>query len=99
MRSRYTAFATHRIDYLIASHHPETRGEVDRDEIKRWSEGVTWQGLEILGTVDGEVGDNQGWVEFIARYRERGEERIHRERSLFRRHRGPWFFHSAEHPK
>jgi SEC-C motif-containing protein len=99
MRSRYTAFATHQIDYLIASHHPETRGEVVRDDVKRWSEGMTWRGLEILDIVDGQPGDDQGWVEFIARGSERGAERIHHERSLFRRHQGRWFFHTAEHPK
>ena len=99
MRSRYTAFATHDIDYLIASHHPETRGEVDRDSVRRFSEGMTWRGLEILETVDGQAGDDQGWVEFIARYSEREEEQVHHERSLFRRHQGRWFFYSAEHPK
>jgi SEC-C motif-containing protein len=99
MRSRYTAFATHHIDYLIASHHPETRGEVARDQVERFSEGVAWRGLEILETVDGQAADDQGWVEFVARYRERGENRVHHERSLFRRHQGRWCFHSAEHPK
>jgi SEC-C motif-containing protein len=99
MRSRYTAFATQQSDYLIASHHPETRGEVDRDAVRRGSERMTWRGLEILETVDGRAGDDQGWVEFIARYVERGEEQVHHERSLFRRHQGRWFFHSAESPK
>jgi len=96
MRSRYTAFATQHIDYLLDSHHPETRGEVSRDEVKRFSEGMTWRGLEILETVDGQAGDEQGWVEFVARYRERGQDRVHHERSLFRRHQGRWFFHSVD---
>lgn len=99
MRSRYTAFATHQIDYLLASHHPETRGEVSRDDVKRFSEAMVWHRLEILETVDGQAADTEGWVEFIAHYRERGDERIHHERSLFRRHQGRWFFHSAEYPK
>jgi SEC-C motif-containing protein len=99
MRSRYSAFVTHAIDYLIESHHPETLGELDRDEVRRFSEGVTWQGLDILDTVDGLASDDQGWVEFIARYVQGGEDRLHHERSLFRRHQGRWFFHSAEYPK
>jgi SEC-C motif domain protein len=99
MRSRYSAFATHAIDYLIESHHPETREDLDRDEVRRFSEGVFWQGLDILDTVDGLASDEQGWVEFIARYVQDGEERLHHERSLFRRHQGRWFFHSAEYPK
>jgi SEC-C motif-containing protein len=99
MRSRYSAFVTHAIDYLIATHHPETRGELSREEVRRFSEGVTWGGLQILDCVDGQPGDEQGWVEFVANYIERGEERIHHERSLFRRHQGRWYFHSAEYPK
>jgi len=99
MRSRYTAFATRQIDHLLASHHPETRGEVSRDEVERFSEAMSWRGLEVIETVEGQVGDDQGWVEFVARYRERGEDGIHHERSLFRRHQGRWFFHSAERPK
>ncbi len=99
MRSRYSAFATHAIDYLLASHHPETRGEVEPEQVRHFSEGMTWRGLEILESVDGQAGDDQGWVEFIAQYREHGEARVHHERSLFRRHQGRWFFHSAEHPK
>jgi SEC-C motif-containing protein len=99
MRSRYTAFATHEVDYLIASHHPDTRGEVDRDEAKRFSEDATWLGLDILSTDEGQEGDEQGWVEFMARYKEAGEERVHHERSLFRRYQGRWFFHSSQQPR
>ncbi len=99
MRSRYAAFATHDIDYIIATHHPDTRGEVKRDEVERFSHGSTWLGLEIVATSEGQVGDDQGFVEFIARYRQNGEECHHHERSLFRRHQGRWHFHSAEYPK
>ena len=99
MRSRYAAFATHQIDYLITSHHPDTLREVKREDAERFSKGVTWLGLEILSTEEGQAGDDQGWVEFIARYREGGKEQIHHERSLFRRHQGRWHFHSAEYPK
>ena len=99
MRSRYTAFATHAIDYLVATHHPDTLPEADREKIKRFSEGATWSGLEILDTEGGHPGDQEGWVEFIARYTEDGEARLHHERSLFRRHQGRWFFHSGHQPK
>jgi SEC-C motif domain protein len=99
MRSRYTAFATRQIDYLVESHHPDTRGEVVLEDVRRFSEGMRWRGLEIVDTVDGQAGDEQGWVEFVARYVERGEERIHHERSLFLRHQGRWYFHGAQAPK
>lgn len=99
MRSRYAAFATHAADYLIVTHHPDTRGEVQRDEVERFSRGATWLGLEVLATTDGRAGDEQGFVEFVARYRRDGDEHLHHERSLFRRHQGRWHFHSAEYPK
>lgn len=99
MRSRYAAFATHAVDYVVATHHPDTRGEVKPDEVERWSRGSTWLGLEIVSTSDGQAGDDQGFVELIARYRQDGDEHVHHERSLFRRHEGRWYFHSAEYPK
>ncbi len=99
MRSRYAAFATHHVDYLIDSHHPDTRGDADPDEVRRFSEGSKWLGLQILRTEEGQEGDEQGWVEFIARYKERGQERLHHELSLFLRHQGRWYFHSAQDPK
>lgn len=99
MRSRYTAFALHEVDYIVQTHHPDTRGEVNRDEIKRWSEGARWLGLEILRTEDGQPGEDQGWVEFIARFAEKGETKTHHELSFFQRHQGRWSFHSAHPPK
>lgn len=99
MRSRYAAFVTHAIDYIIATHHPDTRGEVERGEVERFSHDSDWLGLEILATAEGQAGDDQGFVEFVARYRRNGDECLHHERSLFRRHQGRWHFHSAEYPK
>lgn len=99
MRSRYTAFATHQVDYLIDSHHPDTRGETNRDEIRSFSEAAKWLGLQILRTEEGQEADERGRVEFIARYKEHGQERLHHELSLFLRHQGRWYFHSSQDPK
>ena len=43
MRSRYTAYATQNIDYIVETHHPEKRDEVDRDGAKKWSEEAEWR--------------------------------------------------------
>ena len=99
MRSRYTAFATQHIDYIFTTHHPDTRSEVNRGDVERFSRDSTWLGLEILSTEDGQPGDDQGWVEFCARYADKQGEHLHHERSLFRREKGRWFFHSAHAPK
>lgn len=98
MRSRYTAFATHAIAYLVDTHHPDTRGEIDRAEVERYSRGMQWLRLDVLACEEGQAGDEQGWVEFMARFRQGKDEKLHHERSLFRRHHGRWFFHSAHEP-
>lgn len=95
MRSRYAAFVQNEIDYVISTHHPETRETVDRKEIEEWSKNSDWKGLEILGTQNGEPSDEEGVVDFIARYEVDGEEVEHKERSLFKKADGSWFFYNA----
>jgi SEC-C motif-containing protein len=92
MASRYVAYATGAIDFLLETHDPKTRAETDRRATQDWSERATWQGLEILSTKDGGPEDDQGQVEFIARYAMDGVEHAHHERSRFRRIDGRWFF-------
>ena len=96
MRSRYTAFATGAIDYLLQSHDPETRFSVDRESIARWSRQSTWLSLEILATERGGESDQDGVVEFRARYLEGEEPRVHSERSTFRRVDGHWTYVNGE---
>lgn len=95
MRSRYTAYVRGAIDYLIDTHDPSTRGEVDRDGITRWSHQTEWLGLEILETARGGSEDDDGIVEFVARGRSSGAPFAHRERSAFRRRDGRWLYVSG----
>ena len=83
------------IDYVISTHHPETRESVDRKEIEEWSKSSDWKGLEILGTQNGTSDDEEGLVDFIARYEVDGEEVEHKERSLFKKEGESWFFYNA----
>ena len=99
MRSRYSAYAEHAIDYLGDTLHPDHRGDWDRDATRRWSDTAEWLGLEIVATEAGETGDEQGWVEFIATFKERGEFKRHQERSRFQRHAGSWYYVDGEVPK
>lgn len=96
MRSRYTAYTQARIDYIAETHDPETRDEYDPEGSREWAEKSEWLGLEILATEGGGADDNEGKVEFEARYRNEGGEQEHRERSLFRRHEGAWYFTSGD---
>lgn len=93
MRSRYSAYVTGAIDYLVATHRPPS-GEIDREETERWSRQATWLGLEIRATEAGQPSDEAGVVEFVARWRqdEGGPELRHHERSRFRKLDGRWHY-------
>jgi SEC-C motif-containing protein len=95
MRSRYTAYALADGDHLFRTWHPSTRPEhVDPDP---W---VRWVGLEVLDVREGGPDDEDGVVEFRARWvagegttHQRGE--LH-ERSRFRRRAGRWLYVDVE---
>ena len=92
MRSRYSAFTKCAFDYLVATHHPDMRDELDEDALRAWAESAEWLGLEILSTEAGEPTDTGGFVEFVARYRTDGAKVEHRERSRFQQDGGVWYY-------
>jgi len=92
MRSRYTAFALGRIDHLVDTLAPGTRDDFDRKAITHWSRSSEWLGLDILSTEEGQAGDETGYVEFVAHFINDGQRHAHRERSLFRKEDGRWYF-------
>lgn len=97
MRSRYVAYTSANVDYLMRSHHSTTRPTKDRKSIERWAKSVQWMGLVILSTEAGLENDQRGMVEFRALYLENGElQQIH-EKSLFEREKGKWVYVSGVH--
>lgn len=92
MASRYVAYATGAIDYLVDTHDPETRGDIDRKATEEWARRARWRSLEIVSTERGGPEDDAGEVEFVARYELDGVEHAHHERSAFRRSEGRWYF-------
>lgn len=92
MRSRYTAYAVGNIDYILDTHDPDTVSSVDRNNTELWSKNSEWLGLEILGSERGLEGDDDGVVEFVARYKVKGVTLTHRERATFKRHGKRWVF-------
>lgn len=92
MRSRYSAYVTGAIDYIVATHDEATRDQVDVEASAAWSRETMWQGLEILATEAGGQGDQTGVVEFIARGITRGQPFAQRERSRFRKLDGRWYY-------
>lgn len=97
MRSRYTAFTMANVDYLMHSHHTETRQLKETRNIKKWAASVQWMGLVILNTQGGAVKDDIGYVEFRAVYLEAGQlQQIH-EKSFFKRENQRWVYASGIH--
>ena len=99
MRSRYSAYVEHAIDYLGDTLHPHHRADWNRDATRRWADGAEWISLEIVSTEAGQADDEQGWVEFIATYREKDQVQRHQERSRFGRAGGRWYYIDGEVPK
>jgi len=90
MRSRYTAYVVEDYPYVLRTCHASTRP--DDDEFDD-STSVKWTGLEIIETEAGGEGDDEGTVEFIARYQapEGGDLGMH-EKGSFVREDGQWFY-------
>jgi SEC-C motif-containing protein len=92
MRARYTAYATGDVDFIVESHDPDRKTEVDRKNTEAWSKQSEWLGLEITSTEKGQPDDETGIVEFVARYKVKSTKIEHRERALFRKHNERWVF-------
>lgn len=100
MRARYTAHTLADIDYIVRTHDPAGREDIDREATRRWAERAEWLGLELLRTEAGGPGDAAGTVEFVAHFRERGERRRHHEVAEFRRDEdGHWRFVDGQPPQ
>ncbi|MGB3613928.1 MAG: YchJ family protein [Elainellaceae cyanobacterium] len=96
MRSRYTAYCTGTIDYLIATHHPTRRSLNSRRTLSDTANRVTWLGLRVIETRQGQPENKTGVVEFVAVYREGGSVAQLHERSQFLQQRGRWFYLEGE---
>jgi SEC-C motif-containing protein len=92
MRSRFTAFALGRTDYLLTSWHPSTRpASLDPDP------ETEWRRLQLVDVVEGGPDDTEGVVEFRASYRSAasratGGAGLLHERSRFVRFDGRWVY-------
>jgi len=92
MRSRYSAFATANVDYILRTYAPENRPNSERAEIKNWASSVKWLGLQVVSTQKGQPGDAEGRVKFKALFSEAGQIREMQEDSYFRFEKGEWFY-------
>ena len=99
MRARFSAYAEHRIDFLGDSLHPDHRHDWDRAATERWAKNSEWLDLEIRAKEAGDVNDEEGTVEFVAVFKEKGLLKRHHEISRFARHQGRWHYVEGDLPK
>jgi SEC-C motif-containing protein len=101
MRSRFTAYALGKVDYILRTTHPQ--GPPFRQDTTNWSQEVAefcertqFLDLEILDHgLDGGEKSDQGWVHFRATLLREGQDASFSERSLFRRQDSRWLYVSG----
>lgn len=92
MRSRYSAFCTKNIDYIIATTDLQVRYDFDRKGNETWANQAAFHKLEIMSS---EENGPKGVVEFKAYFSIGEEQHTHYEISTFRKTNGLWFYRSG----
>ena len=92
MRSRYSAYATKRFDYLSQT----STGQASQNE-SDFDSGIQWLSLDICRVIDGQESDQTGIVEFKAFYKHNGSSLMVWEESSFINKNGQWLYASGIH--
>jgi len=104
MRSRYTAYTRVNIAYLIHTTYAGSQQTPSHVSLKQWAKESNWQGLEIVGSSNGDSADHAGMVEFRAHYiqnnidTQNNIEEVHHEKSYFIKEGGQWYFVDSPPP-
>ena len=99
MRSRYSAYLERNYSHLRRSLSAEQQADYSEQDAREWAESAEWLGLEITATEGGGETDQEGTVDFVARFRISGEERKHVEKARFIREDGRWVYAGQIVPK
>jgi SEC-C motif domain protein len=93
MRSRYSAYVTGAVPYIIATSHPKDRDHLNAQEIYDWLQEVTsWDRLDVKSKHQGLQRDTHGKVEFTAYFHHLGKPTFIYEVSQFRKLDGLWVY-------
>jgi SEC-C motif-containing protein len=95
MRSRYSAYVEHEIDYIINTCVHRGKDDIDYKSTRDWSEQSTWLGLKIISVEKGGPTDTEGTVEFEASYEQHGLKDTHHEKAKFKKDaeaNGGWLY-------
>ncbi|MCL2138677.1 MAG: YchJ family protein [Treponema sp.] len=86
MRSRYSAYVEHAVDYIINTCVQRgNKDDIDYKSTRDWSEQSTWLGLKIISVEKGGPDDSEGTVEFEATYEQKGLKDTHHEKAQFKK--------------
>jgi SEC-C motif-containing protein len=92
MRSRYSAFAKHDIEYIKETMVGEVLDEFDEQEALNWAQNSSWLGLEVIDAPEVTPTSKKGFVEFVANYSINGERQELHEYSSFKKIDDKWFY-------
>lgn len=92
MRSRFSAYATRKVDYLIATTSEAERAKLDAEDLANYCRTVSCISLKVLKTEAGGPQDEEGTVLFHASLQVNGKRMLHRELSRFKREEGRWVY-------
>jgi SEC-C motif-containing protein len=96
MRSRFTAYALQRPDFLRNTTAEAEREKLDWEELSRYCRSVKCISLKVLKTEGGGAEDENGTVLFHASLQINGKRLLHRELSRFTREAGHWVYVDGE---
>ena len=92
MRSRFSAYALGKADYLIATRPEAKRADENREELAAYCKSVQAVGLKIVAKDKGGMADDTGSVTFHASLQANGRRTLHIETSTFARENGRWVY-------
>ncbi|CAA7622664.1 YchJ family protein [Magnetospirillum sp. UT-4] len=94
MRARYVAFLQADMAYLTRTLAPEKQAEFDAVEVEMSAKDASGLGFELRKVESGE--DGTASVEYVARFKVRGEPYLHHELASFRHENGDWLYVDGE---
>ena len=92
MRSRFSAYALAKVDYLISTCSDAKRADENREELAQYCKSVSCVGLKIISKEKGGKADDTGVVTFHASLQANGRRSLHIETSSFAREHGKWVY-------
>ena len=96
MRSRFSAYALGKVQYLLTTTVAGEREKIDPIELASYCKTVKCVGLKIVSTEQGGKDDTEGIVTFHASLQVNGKRHLHIEKSRFIREDGRWVYVDGE---